>query len=163
MDYSGFVINAIISLFISIIVFWIKKAWDDCKHRKSLARAFLVELDTLLAQYQKSMNGKNFLEVDDSGIITDVYTMIVDNAFLVVYDHNSDKLGLFDEQVIRSVVELYTNVRGYIYSIKTWNEIILKEHDIFEMKRYNKVLEDRYQEIERQYNSTKKFLEKIIN
>lgn len=158
---SSTIYNITISFIISIAVFWIKKKLDDFNNRQRLAQALLTELETLFLHYKKMSDGQSFLIVKENCLI--VNTMLVDDSFLTVYDHNTDKIGLFDKKSIAEVVKLYTAIRGYIYSIKTWNDIITQKDDVVVKIMYNKSLEKQLNEIIKQYNISMVVLENIAN
>ncbi|PAV39135.1 hypothetical protein CJ260_05985 [Megasphaera sp. ASD88] len=91
--------------------------------------------------------------------------MLLSESFLVIYDHNTDKLGMFPEDTISAVIEIYSTARGHIYSVNTWNnELSTKTaRDREEVKRYEKVLEGEFDQLEKQEKIVINYLQREVN
>lgn len=158
------------SVFLAFLGFALRRAYTSYIARRRFAIALLTEITVLLRLYSyKRKEGPPFQLIEKKAKDgTTNYVrgkMLVTESFLIIYDHNSDKLGLFDKKTIEALVQLYAMIRGHICSIKTWNEEFqtYSETEREEIQRYAGVLQKEYETVEIQVSGVKKILEKIIS
>lgn len=147
----------LLTTLLALLGFYIKNSYNAYVVKSRLALSLLTEIKLLMKQYRyyRSMSPpfKMIGEIDSQGNIE--YKrgkMLLNESFLVIYDHNTDKLGMFSRDTIREVIVTYSMARGHIYSVNTWNnELSTKtERDRKEVRRYEKVLEVEFNQLEKQ-------------
>ncbi|WP_196607175.1 hypothetical protein [Pectinatus frisingensis] len=104
-----------------IIISFINSLVRNCLEKKRLASAITSEITALMKQYGKI--GGSLKRNNPDGTCT-LFTTKIDDDFFTIYNKNADKLGYFSPLVIKKIVELYTNAKGFVCSIKTWNDMV---------------------------------------
>lgn len=104
----------------SLLDYW-KAKKQTIETKKRLARALNAELKTLLFIYDKS-------KLDQWDDTKPVQTKIakIDFNYLIVFESNTDKLGLFDSDEIDEIVKFYTFLKSFIETLQVlamrWEE-----------------------------------------
>lgn len=114
-------ITFILGILASIIAFYINARLTEFRQTKKLACAFIAEITALLNQYNKI--GGHLLQENPDGSFR-VFTTNIDDDFFTIYNKNVDKIGYFNNNLTIELVSLYTNAKGFVCSIKTWNNLV---------------------------------------
>lgn len=146
----------IVGILTSIIAFYINSRLTEFRQTKKLACAFSAEITALLNQYNKI--GGPLLQKNPDGSFR-VFTTNIDDDFFTIYNKNADKIGYFNNKLTLELVTLYTNAKGFVCSIKTWNNLVAeKPIRPEEIMRYHEYLVHHHDEI---FVSAKQVLEKL--
>ncbi|MBU2703619.1 hypothetical protein Ga0466249_004764 [Sporomusaceae bacterium BoRhaA] len=116
------ILNIIISVIISFSSFIIKSHRDSSKQKKVLASAFFAEIDSLQKQWEWGTQG-GLKKVENNEPVPLIFNRVRENYF-TVYDKNADKIGMFDQELVKDLVYLYNDAKGFLDTVGTWEEMI---------------------------------------
>jgi hypothetical protein len=121
MDTGTIITSIITSAVTSVAIFYWKSHYEAKTQKNRLASALAAEIQALMVQYGKI--GTPLLQILPDGT-KKFYITNIDDDFFTIYNHNADKLGYFDTNLVKDIVCLYTNAKGFVCSIKTWNHLV---------------------------------------
>jgi hypothetical protein len=158
MEIYNITFSAAVSAIVGIFSFILKSYIDAGKQRKFLASAFLAEITCLIEQYEKAGGLSLLYELPDDYVY--YCTMNVDDDFFTVYNKNADKLGLFNSVLVKEIVSLYVNAKGFVCTIKTWNDLVNRKES--NPSKKDEQLQDYYDTLMAQYNDISEAAKKLL-
>jgi hypothetical protein len=145
------VVSVIISIISNLVIWRIKSSQEKKEQKKRLASALAAEIEVLMKQYEK-IGGPLLQQSSENKLI--FFVTDIDDDFFTIYNHNADKLGYFDAELVQQIVSLYTDAKGFVCSIKTWNHLVQelkklqqRSQQINEILRYHDALKEQHDRV----------------
>ena len=156
---SGFLAGILTATF----MFCLKECWRSYINKRRLAGALLAEIRAVVSQYEK-MGGATLFDIDNK---KGLYTMKISEDFFMVYNANTNCLGLFDIEVAGDLIKLYTNFKGFVCTVRTWDFMLEKLSNNLgghkaEIEEYSKNAKIHYSMVKEDSNPVIKYLTEIV-
>lgn len=120
--------QTIIVFMIAIIPYWIQEYRKTWKERKILAAAFVSEIESIIERYKYAAG--IFLETggvkQNSQDELLLFTMEITQEYFTVYHNNTNRIGLFEVDEVRKIVDFYVSAKGLVDTLLSWNDLVAK-------------------------------------
>ncbi len=118
------VASALSGVIVGFLLGFVRDWWEGRKQRRRLAVALSAEVRALLERYEQVFGA--YIRELEEGKPLERLTGAFRQEFFVVFDRNTDKLGLFGSEDLKRIVRAYVVAKGHL---ETLNFAVALIHD----------------------------------